>query len=171
MDQLIASGHVTRGFLGVFPKSLTPEDARQFGVSQGALAASVSDGSPAAKAGIEPGDGIVRVDGKAIADELSLRETIARVAPGRTIDIVVRRDGREHTLHATIGDKAKMEARADMPKVNEPGVLAKPSGGKLGIRVQEITPEVSKQFNLGVTSGVVIGDVQDGSAAAEAGLH
>jgi len=165
MNQLITRGKVVRGFLGVYPRALTPEEARRYGVKEGALIAQVSEGTPADRAGLQVEDVIVRFDGKPVKDDVALREIVARTAPGKKVDIVVRRNNREQTLTATL-DTARDEP---VPAQEEP---AEERGGKLGVRVEAITPETVRKFNLSDrATGVVVVDVVSGSPADEAGLQ
>lgn len=166
MDQLISKGRVTRGRLGVAPRALSAVERERLGVANGAMVIAVPDGTPASKAGIEPGDVIVRFNGHAVADDISLREAVARLAPGTRVDVVVRRDGREKTFQVTLDTLTDSQ-----PGQETPQETPQAGGGKLGVRVQGINPDVAKQYNLGVNTGVVIVEVQQGGPGEEAGLQ
>ncbi len=168
MDQLITKGSVTRGFLGLAPKTLAYDEQQRYGVKDGALVTSVEDGTPASKAGFQVEDVIRRFDGKAITDDASLRDMVAQTKPGDTVPVVVRRNGAEQTLHVTIGAAPEQTvAQNDVP--SQPA-----TSGKLGVSVANATdPDVRKQLNLpaGLSSGAVIVQVAPGSPAADAGLQ
>src|SRR5438477_1172751 len=104
MDQLIKSGKVERGFLGVGIQDLTPELARQFNVkdTQGALVSSVTPDSPADKAGLKSGDVIVEFNGRAVPDSRHLKLQVAETAPGSSTPVRVMRDGVNKMLSLTV---------------------------------------------------------------------
>jgi serine protease Do len=106
LESVIKHGRVLRGYLGVAMANLTPELAQQLGVAAttGALITDVVDGSPAAKAGLKPRDIVRKFAGHRVSDILSLRNRIAEVDVGATVEIVVLRDGRELTLQAQIAE-------------------------------------------------------------------
>jgi serine protease Do len=165
-EQLIATGKVTRGFLGVAPRALNPNERQRYGVpTGGALIEQVSENTPASRAGFEVEDVVVRYNGQPVASDIAFRELVARTAPGKAVDVVVRRGGKEVTLKVT--PEAQKEAAA---AENEASVKAE--GGKLGVQVQTITPDVAKQYNLGsLNAGVLVGGIQPGSPAADAGIQ
>jgi serine protease Do len=167
MEQLISRGKVTRGYLGLMPRNPNPDERQRYGVpAGGVLVEGVSDNTPASRADIQPGDVIIRFDGQPVKDEIAFREMVARTAPNRQVEIVVRRNGREQTLKATLEAAPDMQARAEERSGDEA------AGGKLGIQVAPITPETARQFNLGgLKDGVVVVEVQPGSPASEAGLQ
>ena len=106
MDQLIQSGKVHRGQLGVAIQPMTPELAKQFGLSEtrGVLVNGVTENGPAAKAGIRRGDVIVAVNGKPVSDPNSLRNQIAGTPPSTQIQITVVRDGHEQQIPVTLSE-------------------------------------------------------------------
>src|SRR5262249_18836887 len=146
LGQLRASGKVTRGWLGVSIQPLTQELAKSFGIpgTQGALVASVSDDSPAAKAGFKPGDVIVTFDGKPVESPRVLPAIVANTPVGSTVPVVVLRDGKQQTVTVTVGSLAdSREARAaagEKPEVH--------ASEKLGLSLQELTPELAKQLGV-----------------------
>ncbi|HEY6990994.1 MAG TPA: PDZ domain-containing protein, partial [Bryobacteraceae bacterium] len=106
MDQLIKTGKVHRGQLGVGIQPMTPELANQFGLSEtrGVLVNTVTDNGPAAQAGIRRGDVIIAFNGKPVSDGNALRNEIASTAPGTQVQITVVRDKREQQLQVTLGE-------------------------------------------------------------------
>lgn len=102
---LEANGHVSRGWLGVVVGDMGADLAQRLGLAstQGAMVAAVQAGSPAATAGLRPGDVILSLDGSPVTDAASLTRSIAQ-APARAVTIGIRRDGLTGTLDATLGD-------------------------------------------------------------------
>jgi Do/DeqQ family serine protease len=109
MEQIIKTGGVIRGWIGVEVQEITPELAESFGMPSmdGALIAGVMRGSPADKAGIRPGDVLLAIDGRKIKDAENLLELIAALQPGQTGRFSVRRDGREIELQTLVGKRPK----------------------------------------------------------------
>lgn len=109
MEQIIKTGSVTRGWIGVEVQEITPELAESFRMpsADGALIAGVVRGSPADKAGIRPGDVLLAIDGKKIRNADNMLEVIAGLEPGRPGRIDVRRNGKEIEVQAVIGKRPK----------------------------------------------------------------
>ena len=162
--QLAETGHVSRSWLGVSIQPLTPELAKGFGLSEakGALVASVSDDSPAMKAGIKAGDVITEYDGRKVASSDELPKLVAVTPAGREVAVAVVRDGK------TLRLQAKVTALDDPDQK-----IAAEAGekGKLGVAVEPVTPAIAKQLGLKNSSGVVVRRVEDGSPAANAGIQ
>jgi Do/DeqQ family serine protease len=170
MDQLIRSGKVRRGKLGVTIGDLTSDLAKQFNFNgtRGALVQDVEQGQPAERAGVKPGDIITEFQGQRIDDSSQLRNLVAQNSPGSTVKFKVWRDGSERELQATL---AEMNSRAiaGFSDRSEAG----PTGSPLaGIRVENLTPELARRLNLSPSArGVVITEVDPDSEAADAGLQ
>jgi len=169
LPQLRASGHVTRGWLGVLIQKITPELAESFGLErdEGALVSRVDPTGPAAKAGIERGDVIVQFDGTDIESMEDLPRKVASTVVGKKVGVVVLREGKRRTLQVEIGQLDEPELAA----ATTPG--GEPSGpAPFGIAAQDITPQVAQQLGLGEgEGGVVITSIETGSAAEEANLR
>src|SRR6185436_9905174 len=169
LGQLRASGKVTRGWLGVAIQPLTQELAKSFGLTgtQGALVASVTDDSPAGRAGFKPGDVIVTFDGKTVESPRVLPGMVANTAVGRAVPVVVMRDGKRQTVSVTVGSLAESrEARAMTGEKPQESRATE----KLGLALQELTPELAKQLGVQNDKGVVVTEVKPDSPAAQAGL-
>jgi len=169
VDQLITKGSVTRGYLGLVPVMPTYDEKQRYGVTEGALVRVVSDDTPAQRAGFQVGDVIVRYNGKPVTDDAALRDMVARSQPGTRVDVVVKRNGSEHTLTPTIG-AAPTEKVAD----NDSPAAKETPRGKLGVQVGSVSdPDVRQQFNLnaGVKEGALVVNVVPGSPAQDAGLQ
>jgi serine protease Do len=167
--QLIKSGKVTRGYLGVLLQDVTPAIARSVGYDGegGALVGDLaSNSSPAAKAGLRSGDVIVEFDGKPVKSRRELTQVVADTPVGKAASVKYVRDGRVQTTTITLAERPG----SDDPDRNEMGGQ-KPSTGKLGISVDTVTPEVARELKLKRASGAVVLSVQPGGPAAEAGLQ
>lgn len=169
MDQLIRGGKVSRGQLGVTVQPLTSDLAQSLGIpnGQGVLVNSVAPGSPADKAGIQPGDVITQLNGKNIQDPNSFRNEIASAGPGAAIALTIVRAGKELQVHPTLAEESS-NVSAQAPN----GAGPAGASGPLGITVEPLTPDLASQ--LGVkrgTTGVVIADLDPAGRAASAGLQ
>ena len=109
MEQIVKTGGVTRGWVGIEVQELTPELAESFKLSgtDGALIAGVMRGSPADKAGIKPGDVLVQVGGKKVKDAQVMLDLIAALQPGSVASFTVKREGRDVALNLTIGKRPR----------------------------------------------------------------
>jgi len=167
LPTLVKGGKVTHGMLGVMIQEVTPELAKQFGLSEakGALVAQVNADSPAAKAGVKPGDVIVRYDGKEVENSAHLRNMVAATAPDTEVKLDIVRGGKEETLTLRVGILTPQMLSAATPP-EEGGVM-----DKLGMSVQTLTPDLAKQFGIRGAEGAIITDVEEGGAASLAGLQ
>jgi serine protease DegQ len=106
VDQLLKNGRAQHAYLGVLPEPLTPEIVEQFGipVSEGALVVEVPKGSPADKAGIQPGDVITGIDDAPVSTVEDLLGALRQHKPGDKVSVKVVRDGKEQTIDVTVGD-------------------------------------------------------------------
>lgn len=107
MDSIISTGHVVRGWIGVEPQDITPELAESFGIAQksGAIIAGVLRGGPADRAGIRPGDILVAVDGKPVADTTDMLNLIAQLTPGNKTSLTLIRRGEEAAVEVLVGTR------------------------------------------------------------------
>jgi len=165
-QQLLDSGSVTRGYLGIVIQDLTSDLAKSFGldVHKGVLIADVSKDSPAERAGLKQGDVIIEFDGKPVDKVGPFRNRVALNAPGSSKPITVLRKGERQTLSITIGKLPEGEQQASIS--GAPKTL-----DKLGLTVQTLTPDLAQQFDLKGQKGVVITQVKPGSVAAIAGIQ
>jgi serine protease Do len=161
-EQIMKTGKVVRGRIGVGIQNVTKDlaDSLGLGKTAGAAVSNVEDGSPAAKAGLEVGDVILKIDNRPIEGSADLSRTIRAVRPGTKVTLSVWRGGKPRDLAVTVGEFKDDEA----PKIAQRGGKkpeAKP--GKLGVAVTELTAEQKKA--LKVSSGVVV-EAADGAALA-----
>ncbi len=107
MEAIISHGQVVRGWIGVEPQDITPELAESFGLGKktGAIIAGVLKGGPADRAGMRPGDILVSIDGKPVADTTEMLNVIAQLTPGQEIAMTVLRKSQETRLNITVGKR------------------------------------------------------------------
>ena len=156
--QLLEYGDVRRGFLGVNMGPVTEDVAEALGLdkAEGVVVGEVVPDSGAEKAGIEPGDVIVSVDGEDVVDPIGLRTRIGLASIGKQVKIGIVRDGEPETLTATLGEMQRESAR--------PATTPLLSGATLR--------DLSNEHDLyGSVQGIEVVDVEDGSKAATAGLR
>jgi serine protease Do/serine protease DegQ len=143
-DQLIETGEVTRGWLGVSIQPLTPELAESFGLDRmtGALVNQVLPDGPAEKAGVRRGDVLLTLDGREIRGVRALQLLVASTPAGKTVDLEVLRNGRRQVLPVTIVASETVETAA-VPSAVGKGVglgLVVAPADEGGVRVEEVDP-------------------------------
>ena len=169
MSQLVATGHVRRGMLGVLAQNINSDMAKSLGLSsvRGAIVSDVTADSPAAKAGLQNGDVILKVNGQSIDDSNDLRNRISSMAPGSHVDLAIQRNGQPKDLSVTLAETT--------PAASSSTSSSSPRSGNdttLGMTIEAITPETARQVGVPVgTTGVVVTDIDDSSAAFRAGIH
>ena len=167
---------VHRGWLGVRIQAVTDEIAESLGLvkARGALVASLSDKGPAQAAGIQPGDVILKFDGKDVDDMRQLPRLVAETPVNKAVAVVLWRKRAETTVQvkiAKLDESDQQVANAqDAPKKTartETGVVK-----TLGLTLSGITPDLKDKFSLGDDAkGVVVVDVAKDSSAADRGVH
>ena len=177
MEQIIQHGKVERGHIGVEITDLTPDMAKEFGYNAGgtgALIDNVSPGSPADKAGIKRGDIVLGLNGESVNGSGDLTARIADTPPGKTIQLKIFRDGKTFDVTVTLAPgSAYASQQTELEPGNDGGESPDNSGKAMeGVRVQNLTPDIAQQLDVPMgTKGVVVDNVEQGSAAAEAGLR
>jgi len=170
MGELIAKGHVVRGYLGVEIQNVKEEDVAKYKLAKraGVMVEKVYPETPAARAGMKVKDVVVDINGKAVPSVEELRNTIADSAPGAKVKLGVVRDGKPTTLDVVVEEQPE-----EMPTVVNTTV-----DPELGISLQtlteEIAPEVQVNGKAGVykgEQGVLVLDVDPDGAAARAGIR
>ncbi len=175
MEQLLKDGKVHRGMLGVNIQNITDDTAKALELKEtsGILVSNVRSGSSADKAGVKRGDIITAINGEKIEDSNVLRNKVAGTLPGTEIKLTVNRDGNEIELTAKLDefsvDASKKSGPGQGDDENETG--PQNQGGKLGLGLQPVTPQIAKQLGLDSDSeGMVVTDVDPSGPAAEAGI-
>ncbi len=163
-DQLMSSGEVTRGYLGIVIQDLTGDLAASFDLdtTQGILVAQVSPGSPAEEAGLEQGDVIVAYQGQDVTNVGTFRNQVSLTQPGTEARLAIVRDGERIDLSVTLGtlEGAQMATGDTVESAEE-----------IGLSVQTMTPELARQFDMEPGEGVVVTQVVSGSVADAAGIQ
>ncbi len=166
--EIASKGRVSRGWLGVSIQPLTPELAKSFNAkdTKGVLISDVISESPAAKAGLKPGDILLEFDGKKVDAPADLQRTVGLAQPGQSAKMKVWRDQAEKTVELKIG-----EAPDDKEAAAQQQRQGRVVPSTLGLEVRPITPDLARQLNLKSPEGVIVARVEEGSAAGEAGVQ
>ncbi|WP_084442323.1 DegQ family serine endoprotease [Termitidicoccus mucosus] len=171
MEQLVAHGKVTRGYIGVMVQNITPAFAEQFNLdkTEGALVSEIVGDGPAEKAGLKTGDVITEFNKKPIKDGRTLKLTVANVAPGQTVPVVVARDGKSETLELKVGELPRDPDDREGPAVAGSGSN---EGTLQGVGVSDLSSRARREFDIPARiRGALVTEVAPDSAAAEAGLQ
>jgi serine protease Do len=167
-EQIVNTGRVERGYLGVYPQALSPELATQFNTQAGALVAEVTPGSAAEKAGLKAGDIITKVNDLEIRDPRQLLLTVSQLAPGTSVSIQYLREGDSRTATATLGQRPEDSlagSEGERGSRDDDGVLD-------GVGVSDITPDVRDQMSIPPRiQGAIVTQVDPASASARQGLR
>ncbi|HEU6449158.1 MAG TPA: DegQ family serine endoprotease [Verrucomicrobiae bacterium] len=170
MESLIANGKVTRGYLGVSIKDLTPGLAKAFGYDKegGALVGDVFPDTPAAKAGIEDGDIIIEFNGKKISDANSLTLMVSECAPGSEASVKVFRKGVSKTLNVKLEELPNENGKNGNSENNANST----TDALDGVTVQDVDTQARQELNIpNNIKGALVVSVDDNSNAADAGLQ
>jgi serine protease Do len=170
IDQLLAKGKVVRGWLGVGIQPLTADLAKKFGVAEGegVLVNEVFEKDPAARAGIKPGDVIVRIDGAVVDSPNKLSRLIGTLTPGATSKIEVIRDQQHVTLDVPLSERRDLTTVASVPPHDTPQPKLEIT---LGLDVQDVTAGMAEKFGLHESKGVLVTKVAPNSLAQAEGLR
>lgn len=174
--QLIATGSVSRAYLGVQIQPITSALAKQFNLQagQGALVSQVMPNSPAAEADLQSGDVIQTLDGKKVSDPRTLQGVVEQLKIGQKYPMKVLRDGKELTLHVTGKEMPKDFSLASASsEIQKPGKPNTDTFEELGLDAQPLTPELAEQlgYQKEAAHGVVISSVKEDGPAARAHLQ
>jgi serine protease Do len=162
----LKAGKVVRGYLGMGIVPVTDDVKESFNLpeTRGALVQTVEPGKPADKAGVKPGDVVVAIDGKGINTNRDLIDYISYLPVGSNVNITVIRDGQRRTLTARTAERP-LDASNDLQNNSE---QIEPSRNKLGMSVQDLTPQVRQTYGIDDSvHGVVVTNVKEVSAAGE----
>lgn len=161
MHQLIKYGEVKRGRLGAQAQDLTPKLAEAFNIPfrRGAVVSFVEKDSPADRAGLKSGDIVTEINGKAVRNADTLRNSMGLLRIGQSVKMKVLRDNKEFSLNAKVAEQDKQKENISGKKVH---------AQLSGVELKNIQPS-SKLY--GRIEGVIISDVENGSPAARTGLR
>lgn len=162
MDEIKSTGSFKRGFLGIALQQIDDNLAQAFGLNkaQGALVAEVTKGSPAEKAGLKPGDVILKYNNTLVTNIGSLRNAIALIKPGTKVRLSILRQGHPVDIQVEVGTMSQNKPTVATVKEN-----------KLGIEVENLTPEQAAKLGMVHENGVLISKVDPNSPAGWIGLR
>lgn len=171
MDQLMKTGKVRRGMLGVTIQSVDSDLAQSMNLpsARGAIVTSVSNGGPAEKAGIKRGDVITAVNKLPVADNNNLRNLVASLPPGSNVEVTALRNGRDQNFQVALAELPnKPQPDSDDESTDSTGV----GNGKFGLTVQPLTADTASRYGLDASDeGVLVIRVDPAGSAANAGIR
>ena len=172
-EQLVKSGSVRRGHLGIGVQLVTEDIARSIGLQnvRGVIISQVDAGGAAERAGLKRGDVILALNGNTVTDPNTFRNNIASTPPGSTVTIRILREGNEQELKATLGELGPETRIAQSKDDNSPSA-PETNSGALGLAVQPLTPSIAQQLGIDAqTQGLVVLQVDPSGPAADAGIQ
>jgi serine protease Do len=174
MKQLLNSGLVHRGYLGIQIRDLSPAVAERLGVKgkHGVVVGDVQEGSPAAKGGLKAGDIITGINGKSVEDGRELQTVVAGLPLNKEADLNILRDGKPQTLKVMIKEQpADFGVASDLQPDRSERESEAVTLEKIGAEVTDLTPEAAKALGYTATAaGALVTKVDTDSPADEAGL-
>jgi serine protease Do len=146
--------------------------ALKLGQTRGALVGDVDPKGPAARTGIQSGDVIVEANSKPVAGSRELLLMVSSMAPGSQLNLRVSRGGQGRNVTLTLVELPIKETASAAPAREKPSPAPEPDTPRIGIAVSEVTPEIAEILKVpATTKGIVVADIEEGSAAAEAKLQ
>jgi len=171
MDQLVKTGKVRRGMLGVTIQSVDADLASSLNLpaARGAIVTSVSSGGPAERAGLKRGDVITAIDKQVVNDNNSLRNLVASKAPGSNVEVTALRNGRDQNFQVALAELPERNPReSEETSGTEPG----PGNRKFGLTLQPLTAEIASRYGLDAEDqGLLVTRVDPAGNAANAGIR
>jgi serine protease Do len=164
-DQLRKNGKVVRGWLGIRAQNVSPQLASSLGIVRSgemAVVTEVTEGSPAAEAGIKSSDIVVEFNGKPVPRSHDFPSVIADTSPGQKVTLKIIREKKEQTVAVKIGE---------LPDESDASQQIEAKDAEIGLRVQRITPEAARRLGMNSTKGVIVVEVQPGSPADQVGVE
>ena len=165
-EQLIRTGAIHHGYLGIAMNDVTPDNANFFQLpdATGAIVSQVTPESPAAKAGVKQGDVIRSLNGNRMENGSALQVAVSTIEPGKTVTLGLLRDGKEQQVTVKVGEFHAQGEKAEKPELAE-------HKGKLGLGVNELTDQLREQMGIPEdVKGVAVETVRPASPADNAGL-
>ena len=174
-NQLVSHGHVVRGSIGVTFQDQTSENPlalKELGAPYGIILESIKPGSPAAKAGLDPGDVIVSLNGDPVRTGNDLVNPIMRTPIGQSVEIGYIRNGKKYRVPVVVADRDKLFPQlAGNPEAN-PNSAPLPVSNTLGLTVDGLTPDLAARLGFSKNlRGVIVRAVEPISFADDAGFH
>ena len=163
ISQIKETGKVTRGWIGVSIQAVTPEIAKAFGIKEarGALVGDVITGGPADSAGIQRGDIIIAFNGKKVKSMSDLPRIVAETPVGKDANMTIIRDGKKMSLKVPVAEMTEEKLASQMTPRDE----------KLGMTVDDITPQLAQELNIKDETGVIVTDIEPHGLADDAGIE
>jgi serine protease Do len=172
MDQLMKTGKVRRGMLGVTIQSVDADLASSLNLpaARGAIVTTVQAGGPAEKAGLKRGDVITAINKQPVIDNNSLRNLVASLPPGSNVDVTALRNGRDQDFQVALAELP--DRRQPDSEDEETSGTEAPGNAKFGLTVQPLTAETASRYGLEATDqGLLVTRVDPNGSAAEAGIR
>ncbi len=169
-EQLRATGHVVRGYLGLLGQDVTAEMAEILNLprAQGVIVSQLEPNSPAARAGLRRRDVILEANGNPITAYDAFRNMVASMQPGTTIQLLVWRRGKTFPLPVTLGVRPAETAEEKQPQEQQP---PEESRQTLGLSVRNLSPALAQQLGYKPGEGVLVTGVAPESPAGNAGIQ
>ncbi|HEU5342131.1 trypsin-like peptidase domain-containing protein [Edaphobacter sp.] len=167
-EQIIKTGSVHHGYLGIAMNDVTPANASFFNLKDatGAIVSQVTPGSPAADAGLKSGDVIRELNGETMENGSALQVAVSEMTPGTAITLGIIRNGSPQTVHVKVGEFHASGAETASTEGNSN------AHAKIGVQVGDLNADVRQQFNIPASvHGAVVEGVKPGSPAEDAGLQ
>jgi Do/DeqQ family serine protease len=175
MEQLVKTGKVRRGQLGIVVQKVTSDVAASLGMRdpRGVIVSQVQAGKAAERAGLKVGDVVTAINGQRVDDPNTFRNRVAATAPGTEVALTVVRDEREQQLRATLGEFQPETADAGDGEGQGGGDAARRGGtGRLGLTLEPLTPEMAARLRVeSNVQGLVVTDVDPSGPAGNAGIR
>ena len=171
-NQLVSNGKVTRGSIGVTfqeDNSKNPILMKELGAPYGIVVEDVAPDSPAAKAGLQPGDVITDVNGQPVHSASDLVNPIAQTPIGNPVQLRFFRDKQAREVTATVADRSKLFPDASQSAGEHPDQSEEP--GQLGLHVEDLTPDLARKLGMEKQVGAVVTEVEPASFAEDIGFE
>jgi serine protease Do len=167
-NQLITSGKVTRGSIGITfqeDRSNNPVLLKELGAPYGIVVEAVEPGSPADKAGLQPGDVITNINGQPVHTGSDLVNPIAQTTIGQSVEVSYVRAKQSKTVSLVVADRSKIFPQSAQTAEDQPEQEETP--GEFGLHVEELTPDLARKLGMGKLAGVVVTEVDPASFAED----
>ena len=167
MDQILKNGKVVRAYMGILPQDMTPDMAKAFGQKEarGVVVGDVTASSPAQEGGVQRGDIILEINGKAVETSNQLRNSISMTPPGTTVNVKLLRDGSVKNLSFKLAEMPTETAKLESDGEGSNKALE-------GVEVTNLTPDTAQELGLPASAkGVVVAGIDPASKIADSGLQ
>jgi len=168
-NELVQHGHVTRGSIGITfqeDRSRNPVLLRELGAPYGIVIEGIEPNSPAARAGLRPGDVVTSVNGQPVRSGADLVNPIAQTPVGRSIKLGYVQDRKQHEVEVKVADRNALFPQLSAQREQQPEQLP----AQFGLRVEELTPEMGSRLGMAGQHGVIVSEVAPASFAEDVGF-